>query len=444
MRIAIFITNWIGRLAISVGVMLALPVVAAAQPPVSQSITPLQFTLTDLGSLGGGFSLPTGIGSAGQVTGYSSTSPSGTREVAFLYEHGRMISLAGAARDHNSFGASVNASGEVVGYAYGTPVNTPFTSAFIYAQGKYAYPDSDAGSNSNATGINDAGEYIVVSNPAGTQTVLTTLYANGKATVLPSLGGDHQLYGSAINAQGHVTGTDTSSNGEVHTFLYADGRTTDIGHPPGMDFFTPAALNDLDEVIGTGTDGWYLYSSGTWTNIGTPIPPYTFFHQVSSINDGGAAVGYGGASIFSIHGFLYRNGRISDLNALTVGPLAKYVTVGGAVGINDAGEIAASGTDSRTGEMHAYLLTPTHAKYLVTVVTALPADLIGPGEGALTHGLSLRALVDDISMQDESLVNLTEVAGIDGSGRIFARGYAKQTGTPQLYALTPFAPGGTH
>ena len=49
-----------------------------------------------------------------------------------------------------------------------------------------------------------------------------------------------------------------------------------------------------------------------------------------------------------------------DLNALIdpADPLQPFVTLVEGVDINDLGQILANGFDSRTGESHAYLLTP--------------------------------------------------------------------------------------
>jgi probable HAF family extracellular repeat protein len=61
----------------------------------------------------------------------------------------------------------------------------------------------------------------------------------------------------------------------------------------------------------------------------------------------------------SSHAFLYSNGKMLDLNTLdTTSPMAKYVTLTDAPGINDKGWIVANGVDSRTGNEHAYVLKP--------------------------------------------------------------------------------------
>jgi probable HAF family extracellular repeat protein len=59
------------------------------------------------------------------------------------------------------------------------------------------------------------------------------------------------------------------------------------------------------------------------------------------------------------HAFAWRGGRIDDLNSLIdpKDPLARYVTLVSANGVNDSGWIVANGIDSRSGEPAVYLLT---------------------------------------------------------------------------------------
>jgi hypothetical protein len=49
-----------------------------------------------------------------------------------------------------------------------------------------------------------------------------------------------------------------------------------------------------------------------------------------------------------------------DLNALldVTSPLAPYITLSRGLSINDNGTILATGSDSRTGQSHSYLLRP--------------------------------------------------------------------------------------
>jgi probable HAF family extracellular repeat protein len=77
-----------------------------------------------------------------------------------------------------------------------------------------------------------------------------------------------------------------------------------------------------------------------------------------SINASGQVTGQSQIVNRDEHAFLYTSGAMTDLNAL-VRPLASTITLTKGYSINNNGLIVADGVDSRTGQTHAYLLTPT-------------------------------------------------------------------------------------
>lgn len=76
------------------------------------------FTITDLGTPGGPYSIGTGINYAGQVTGYSYYNSTSDAH-AFLYSGGVMTDF-GSLGGGISVGAGINNAGQTTGYSYTT------------------------------------------------------------------------------------------------------------------------------------------------------------------------------------------------------------------------------------------------------------------------------------------------------------------------------------
>ena len=97
-------------------VALGLVVVAllmGAQPASGRQAADRQYSITDLGHLGGGNSEATGINSRGQVVGWSRTAS--WEYHAFLWEDGEMTDLGTLPGGAWSFAQGINSRGQVVG-----------------------------------------------------------------------------------------------------------------------------------------------------------------------------------------------------------------------------------------------------------------------------------------------------------------------------------------
>ena len=338
-----------------------VPAAAVAAAPASAATT--TYTITDLGSLGGGVTVATAINTSGQVTGYSylPKKQGATVYHAFLWTNGKMTDLgelggAGSPGGGLSEGHAINDAGQVVGYA--TDTAGDLDAALWNGRKITLLP----GLNPDAIGINDSGQIIGVINGEfidsnGTQTVLPdppslltcnavainnngqvtgdcsgqegtlneftprgVVWTNDTPTVLPTLGGPcpsaaltcPEAFPTAINNNGQVTGTAATSTGALDGFLWSNGTITDLGPD-----FAPAAINDNGVIVGGAFD-------------------------VNGVIDGG--------------GFIDTDGTLQNLNTLI--PAGSGFQIQSATGINDNGQIIANATDTATGQQHALLLTP--------------------------------------------------------------------------------------
>src|SRR5687767_12937936 len=97
------------RLNLTKAVALVVLLVAHA---ISQGVLAAEYTVTDLGPLGGGEGYATGSNESGQLVGVQLRSNVSQR--AFLYSGGTMTDL-GTLGGLNSYASAINAAGQVVG-----------------------------------------------------------------------------------------------------------------------------------------------------------------------------------------------------------------------------------------------------------------------------------------------------------------------------------------
>jgi probable HAF family extracellular repeat protein len=108
-------TNWADLTKVCLVAMgvVVVALLMGAQPVSGQQPAAGQYSLTDLGTLGGGYSVAYDINSLGQVVGYSDTA-SGTPH-AFFWEDGEMTDL-GTQVFNGSEANGINSRGQVVGF----------------------------------------------------------------------------------------------------------------------------------------------------------------------------------------------------------------------------------------------------------------------------------------------------------------------------------------
>lgn len=276
--------------------------------------------------------------------------------------------LGGPSSGATSTGVGVNSSGQVTGY-----------SSYGYAEGAYAFL-TDAttntmislgtlgGSQSWGYSVNDSGQVAGVSYISGGQAEHAFLYSNGVMQDLGTLGGTDS-YGYGINASGQVTGGATTAAGALHVFV-TDPTTfamTDLGTLTGYTNSVATGINAGGQVTGyaySGSTQYRAFVSDAATNAMTDLGTLGGASAEGfGINTSGQVVGTSLIPNGLWHGFVYSNGQILDLNSLLSASDAATYVITSAAGINDNGQIVANAYKTSVvtpGEV-VLLLTPAAA-----------------------------------------------------------------------------------
>jgi len=327
---------------------------------VTASLTEAQampvYSVTDLGTLGGN-SYALGLNNNGDVVGYSYTSAGSIH--AFLFSDGLMSDL-GALGGSYSVASDINDKGTIVGQAENSAGQDH---AFVYEKGSMTDLGTLGGTESGAGGINNLGQVVGSSmNAAGTTQAF--LYSNGGMTELNTWGGGAS-YATDINNGGDIVGWASILPDFVspeHPFYFDDGVAMPIGSYGGTTGVANA-INSAGDVVGFGITtssqmGAFFYSDGVFTNMGTLGGNYSIAY---GLNDKGQAVGKSATDGYNNeHAFLYDDKfGMLDLNSF-LPTNSNFVSLYQAMDINNRGEIVGVGYLG-DGSMHAFLMSSVHA-----------------------------------------------------------------------------------
>jgi len=283
--------------------------------------------------------LPAQINDAGQVAG---TTP-GHRAASWTGQAGlREVPLP--VGFSNSEGTGVNNAGHVTGIAY----NRIFSEhqAFVFANGVLTLLP---GKQSQAYKVNDsdvvAGESLLPGKP-GSWPVSWT------GNIIQSLGGCCGGSAKGVNENGEAIGDLYDEKGRYHAFLWTPGRGLLLIGPPDR-YSSAVAINAPGHVVVQAFSEVFLYGEGSLTRLELS-PRYP--SQPHAINNCDVIVGSYGPFSDAERAFVWEKSRgFRDLNTY-VAPDSGW-KLESATSINDRGEIVGRG-DYKGQEDTGFLLVP--------------------------------------------------------------------------------------
>jgi probable HAF family extracellular repeat protein len=339
---------------------------------VSTAARAAEYAVFDLGPL-----TNTADGRSASVSAVSASlqvsltdAPDGATYRAFRYAGGAATSL-GTLGGANSYAASINAAGQVVGRS---DAASGVTHAYVWTPGGTGGVAGNpqmkdltpAGGASQATAINATGQvagYLAVPRPGQDPADRAFLYSAGTLTQLPlPTGGFSLSYAYGVNDAGRVVGAAYTALSPIpHGFLYNGSTSVEIPGLGGVGS-TPLAINKNDRVVGytstaDGYDHAFVYAAGTVADLGTLGGHYSYANAING-NDQVVGGSFVDDADNVYHAFTSDGATMTDLNAKVTSRAADWV-LEEASGVNDAGVIVGNG--SLSGARHGFLLRPLAA-----------------------------------------------------------------------------------
>jgi probable HAF family extracellular repeat protein len=312
-----------------------LIVIAAAL--LFPSTAAAQYTVTDHGSLGGGFSFAHDVNSRGQVVGRASL-VSGHQH-AFLWEDGVMRDLGTLPGGSFSEAFAINDLRQVVGFSTHDEAtcteSTGCWHAFLWENGTMTDLGAlDGDVLSYAYSINNQGQIAGISNRgSSTDPWHAVVWDHGTITDLGPVPGARNTFAFGVNDKGQVAGSWEGPSGRK-PLLWSQGSTIALSTLPGSTYTEAYKINNRGLVVGvsqTDRPPAVLWTQGKIRDLGMlPDAAWSFGRDVNNL---GQVVGESLIPSSGHRAFVWEDGSMVDLGTLPGG------TDSYARGVNDSGLI---------------------------------------------------------------------------------------------------------
>jgi probable HAF family extracellular repeat protein len=364
---------------------LLLPIPLPAQ---NSGKGPSRYTVMDLGTLGGSFSVASGISEDGVIAGFS-TLPGDVGVHAFIWRKGVMTDLGAlGVFTVTGLNAPINDRNQITGsfdtgtpdpngedfcaFSIGAAGTFDICLPFIWQDGRLLTLPTLGGNNAGAYQVNNRGAIAGVAETPNPDPICSPVYLqieaviwqHGKVQELPPLPGDPVGNAIAINDDGDAVGVTGCAAGNLHAVLWRQGMPLDLGNLGGVTGNIAFAINNRGQIVGQSDlpgdaiHHAFLWQNSVMTDLGSlPGLPTSL---ANGINNRGQVVGFSedaNADEFPAGTWIWQNGVMTDLNTLVTGNGSGFF-LHEALGINDRGQIVGHMVILSTGELHAFLATP--------------------------------------------------------------------------------------
>jgi probable HAF family extracellular repeat protein len=392
---------------VKISVITLFVVLFAAIPLTAQSQAPRQISKYYVFNLGtgplGGIPEPVGINNRGWISGGDNSATNTTVNAVLWVGVPMDLGTLGGLNSNVSW-PNHSTRGEIVGIAETAemnPLGETWSCAWFffgpdgYVCNGFAWQDGvmsplppfPGGIDSYAAGVNNKGQVAGwaengVHDPTCNHGAPYGQFLQFEAAIwgprlnqmtqLAPLAGDPDSAATAINDRGQVVGISGLCSNAVggasaeHALLWENGVPIDLGNIGGQAWNTPTSLNDEGVVVGFGNisgdeNAAENPAAFIWTKAKGIKEIYPFGTDPNDvlfdINQKNQAVGNSfNPNTGTSRAVLWQNDALYDLNTLVIQPTSLYLTL--AQGINDAGEITGTATDTSTGAIVGFLAVP--------------------------------------------------------------------------------------